>query len=60
MKYEEKPGEEEEIFDSFGELQPVDESGSKVQINKTQIRQLAKRDPERTHLNIYIELISAS
>ena len=55
MKYEEKPGDEEEIFDSFGELQLIDESGCKVQINKTQIRQLAKRDPERAHWIIHIE-----
>ena len=55
MKYEETPGKEEEIFDSFGELQLIDESGCKVQINKTQIRQLAKRDPERAHWIIHIE-----
>lgn len=55
LKYEETPGEEEDIFNSFGELQLVDESGCNVQLNKTQIRQLAKRDPERAHWIILIE-----
>jgi hypothetical protein len=55
MKYEETPGREEEIFDSFGELQLVDESGCKVQLSKNQIRQLAKRDIERAHWIIHIE-----
>ena len=55
MKYEETPGDEEEVFDSFGELQLIDESGCTVQIDRKQIREFSKRDPDRAHWIIHID-----
>jgi hypothetical protein len=52
--YEETPGKEESVFDSFNEVRITNAEGCEIILNKNDIRDLAKRSGEGYRWTVYI------
>ena len=52
--YEETPGKEEMVFDSFKEVRITNAEGCAITLNKNNIRELAERSSEGYHWTVYI------
>ena len=52
--YEETPGKEETVFDSFTEVRITNAAGCAITLDKNDIRELAKRSGEGHRWTVYI------